>query len=65
MNFPSSNRQRPSLGSRYQEWKADMTLRHGWFRLLLHCQGMARCPRNIPWHWRHITGEFRAHKPGA
>jgi hypothetical protein len=65
MNFLNSNRQRLPWRGRYQEWKADMTLRHGWFRLLLHLQGMARCPRNTRWHWRHITGEFCARKPGA
>jgi len=37
---------------------ADITLRHGWFRILLHLGGMARCPRNIPWHWRLIRHEL-------
>jgi hypothetical protein len=41
-----------------QDRKADLALRHGWFRVLLHLRGMARCPRNIPWHWRHIRHEF-------
>jgi hypothetical protein len=57
------NRQRLSLRGLYQGWKADMTLRHRWFRVLLHLQGMARCPRNVPWHWGHITGEFYVRKP--
>jgi hypothetical protein len=54
---------RLSIRGRFREWKADMTLRHRWFRVLLHLRGMARCPRNIPWHWRHIVGEFYDRKP--
>jgi hypothetical protein len=38
--------------------KADLTLRHRWYRVLLHLRGMALRPRNIPWHWHHITREF-------
>jgi hypothetical protein len=60
MNNLKRNRRR-SWRSRYQVWKADLTLRHGWFRVLLHVLGMARCPRNIPWHWRHIVHEFHDH----
>jgi hypothetical protein len=45
-----------------EEWKADMTLRHGWFRVLLHLQGMARRPRHAPWHLRHIAHEFNSRK---
>lgn len=52
-----------SFRSRYQEWKAEMALRHCWFRVLLHLHGMARCPRNIPWHWHHISHEFYVRKP--
>jgi hypothetical protein len=65
MNFLKPNLRRPSSCGRYREWKADMTLRHGWFRVLLHLEGMVRCPRNIRWHWRHITGQVCARRPGA
>jgi len=43
---------------RARQWKANMTLRHCWFRILLHLAGMLRRPRNIPWHWRHIVREL-------
>ena len=63
MNLPKPAHSRLPFKSRFQEWKADLTLRHGWFRVLLHVRTMVRCPRNIPWHWRHITREFYGRKP--
>ena len=51
------------LSRRCELWKADMTLSRCWFRVLLHLCGMVRCPRNIPWHWRHIVSEFYGRKP--
>lgn len=58
MNLPKLARSQRSVHDRFQEWKADMTLRYCWFRVLLHLRGMVRRPRNIPWHWRHISHEF-------
>ena len=52
-----------SLRSRYQVWRADLALRHGWFRILLHLLGMVRCPRNAAWHWHHMTHELYVRKP--
>ncbi|HXP63332.1 MAG TPA: hypothetical protein VN829_22715 [Dongiaceae bacterium] len=63
MSALKRNRRRLSLRGRGREWKADMALRHCWFRVLLHLWGMARCPRNLAWHWRHIAREFYAHEP--
>ena len=63
MNLPKVDRPQQSLRARYQVWKADMALRHGWFRVLLHVQGMACRPRNIRWHWRLLTHEFYDRKP--
>ncbi len=63
MNSQWRDHPRPSVCSRYRVWKADMTLRHFWFRVLLHLWGMVRCPRNIPWHWQHIVHEFHEPKP--
>jgi hypothetical protein len=51
------NRPWPAWRDRYRDWEADMTLRHAWFRVLLHLLGMIRHPRNWRWHWRHILGE--------
>ncbi|MHC1768648.1 MAG: hypothetical protein AB9869_30940 [Verrucomicrobiia bacterium] len=42
---------------------ADLTLRHGWFRVLLHLGGMLRRPRNALWHLRHIVHELHDDKP--
>jgi hypothetical protein len=50
---------------RYRQWKANLTLRHGWFRVLLHLTAMIRRPRNVPWHWQHITHEFHDPTPRA
>jgi hypothetical protein len=63
MTLLKLNRARLPFRGRVQEWKADMALRHCWFRVLLHVHGMVRCPRNIPWHWRHIAHEFYDRKP--
>ena len=62
MNLLKRNRPWRFFQGRFQEWKADMALNHCWFRVLLHLRSMARCPRNIPWHWRHIVSEFYVRK---
>ena len=56
-------RPRQSHRDRWRAWAADLTLRHAWFRVPLHLLGMARCPRNIPWHWQHIVHEFYDRTP--
>ena len=65
MNHHNPNRQWTGVGRRYRAWQADLALRHCWFRVLLHVQGMVRCPRNSPWHLRHISHEFYRRKPRA
>jgi hypothetical protein len=62
MKFPKQNRPRRSVRSRLELWSADMTLRRGWFRVLLHLRGMARRPRNIAWHWRFIRDAIHDRK---
>jgi hypothetical protein len=52
-----------ALSVRFQAWAVEMTLRHAWFRVLLHLDGMVRRPRNIPWHCHHIVHEFHDRKP--
>jgi len=41
------------------ERKADMTLHHCWFRVLLHLAAIVRRPRNMVWHLRLIANELR------
>lgn len=59
MRLPAGSSSRLSFRERVQEWQANMTLHHWWFRVLIHLRGMARCPRHIRWHWRHIRREWR------
>jgi hypothetical protein len=49
---------RPCRRTRYRLWLADLTSRHGWFRVLLHLAGMVRRPRHWRWHWQHIVHEL-------
>ncbi|HOX04415.1 MAG TPA: hypothetical protein P5555_19315 [Candidatus Paceibacterota bacterium] len=59
MRLRARSSSRLSCRGRVQDWQANMALRHRWFRVLLHLCGMARCPRHVLWHWRHIRREWR------
>jgi hypothetical protein len=47
------------------EWRANMTLRHCWFRIVLHLVGIIRRPRNFFWHARSILRELYGRSPKA
>lgn len=49
--------------SQLEVWKANLTLRHKWFRVLLNLCGLVLRPRKFRWFWSHITNEFHDRKP--
>lgn len=49
--------------SQLEVCKANLVLRHGWFRVLLNLYGLVRRPRKFRWFWPHIVNEFHIRKP--
>jgi len=52
-----------SCRSQLEVLKANLALRHGWFRVLLNLCGLVLCPRKFGWFWPHIVNEFHDRKP--